>query len=86
MSALDLSFFDRNLYILFPKAPLRPAGSQDVKHGIVLTGFKSSEWHDFFAAVEAEFTGDYDPYEEKLCVYFHKGPRCVQGTGVGADG
>jgi len=77
MSALDLSFFDRNHYILFPKVPLRPADSQDVKHGIVLTGVNSSMWHEFIAAVETEFAGDYDPHEEKLCVYFHKGPRCV---------
>lgn len=75
MSAIDLTFFDRNHFILFPKPPLRPATSQDVKHGIILTGLETSLWQDFLESLEEEFDGDYDPSEEKLCVYFHKGPR-----------
>jgi hypothetical protein len=75
MSTLDLSFFDRNHFIIFPKPPLRPATSQDVKHGIVMTGLKTSLWHEFKESIEAEFDDEYDPSEEKLCVYFHKGPR-----------
>ena len=75
MSAIDLTYFDRNHFIIFPKPPLRPAPSQDVKHGIVLTGMESSLWGDFIEALEAEFEDDYDSTEEKLCVYFHKGPR-----------
>jgi hypothetical protein len=75
MSAIDLSFFDRNHYIIFPKPPLRPAPSQDVKHGIVLTGLETSLWGDFMESIEEEFDSDYDPSEEKLCVYFHNGPR-----------
>jgi len=30
-------------------------------------------------AIEAEFDGDFDPLEDKLCVYFHKGPRIEEG-------
>jgi len=75
MSTIDLSFFDRNHFIVFPKPPLRPVSSQDVKYGIVVTGLETSLWQDFIEAVEAEFEGDYDPAEERLCVYFHKGPR-----------
>lgn len=75
MSALDLTFFDRNHYILYPKPPLRPEVSQDVKYGIVMTGVNTSLWADLIDAVEKEFAGDYDPAEDKLCIYFHKGPR-----------
>jgi hypothetical protein len=75
MSAIDLTFFDRNHFIIFPKPPLRPIGSQDVKHGIIISGIETSMWEDFQDAIETEFDGDYDPVDEKLCVYFHKGPR-----------
>lgn len=85
MSGIDLSFFDRDHFIVFPKPPLRPAASQDVKHGIVITGLETSLWHDFLEAVEAEFDGDYDPSEEKLCVYFHKGPRYLRWMEVCVD-
>jgi hypothetical protein len=74
-TAIDLMFFDRNHFIVFPKPPLRPASSQDVKHGIVITGLENSLWSDFFEAIEQEFAEDYDDSEEKLCVYFHNGPR-----------
>jgi len=75
MSILDLSYFDRNHFIIFPKPPLRPATSQDVKHGIIMSGVETSLWEDFVERLEDEFHGDYDPAEEKLCIYFHKGPR-----------
>jgi hypothetical protein len=77
MSTIDLTFFDRNHFIVFPKPPLRPAASQDVKHGIIVSGLETSLWGDFLESVECEFDGDYDPTEEKLCIYFHKGPRFV---------
>lgn len=85
MSAIDLSFFDRNHFIVFPKPPLRPVTSQDVKHGIIVTDLETPLWQDFMEAVEAEFDGDYDPSEEKLCVYFHKGPRYEFGRGKKVD-
>lgn len=75
MSVLDLSYFDRNHFIVFPKPPLRPASSQDVKYGIIVSGVETSLWDDFLERLEDEFDGDYDPDEEKLCVYFHNGPR-----------
>ena len=78
-TTIDLTFFDRNHFIIFPKPPLRPANSQDVKHGIIIAGLddNSSRWEDFLECIEAEFDGDYDPSEDKLCVYFHKGPRYI---------
>jgi hypothetical protein len=85
MSGIDLSLFDRDHFIVFPKPPLRPAASQDVKHGIVITGLETSLWQDFLEAVETEFDGDYDPSEEKLCVYFHKGPRYLRWMEVCVD-
>jgi len=74
-AAIDLTFFDRNHFIVFPKPPLRPFSSQDVKHGIVITDLESSLWSDFVEAIEEEFEADYDDSEAKLCVYFHDGPR-----------
>jgi len=74
-TTIDLSFFDRNHFIVYPKPPLRPASSQDVKHGIVITGIETSLWNDFMEALYNEFDGDYDDTEDKLCVYFHNGPR-----------
>lgn len=75
MSAIDLTFFDRNHFIVYPKPPLRPVSSQDVKHGIIVSDLETSSWEKFMGAIEAEFDGDFDPLEDKLCVYFHKGPR-----------
>jgi len=79
MSTLDLSFFDRNHFIIFPKPPLRPLQSQDAKHGIIITGLESSLYSDFLKSLEEEFKQDYDTNEERLCVYFHKGPRIDEG-------
>ena len=75
INILDLSYFDRNHFIIFPKPPLRPSSSQDVKNGIIISGVETSLWQDFIQRLEGEFDGDYDPVEEKLCVYFHQGPR-----------
>jgi hypothetical protein len=75
MSAIDLTFFDRNHFIVYPKPPLRPVSSQDVKHGIIVSDLETSSWEKFMDAIEAEFDGDFDSLEDKLCVYFHKGPR-----------
>jgi hypothetical protein len=77
MSVIDLTYFDRNHFIIYPKPPLRPTGSQDVKHGIIVSDLETSSWETFLEALEIEFDGDYDPVEEKLCVYFHKGPRYI---------
>ena len=74
-TTIDLTFFDRNHFIVFPKPPLRPPNSLDVKHGIIITGLESSLWSDFVEAIEGEFEADYDNSEAKLCVYFHNGPR-----------
>ena len=42
-----------------------------------MSDLETSSWEAFIEAIEAEFDGDYDGVEEKLCVYFHKGPRFV---------
>ena len=36
-------------------------------------------WSDFVKSLEDEFKDDYDVNEERLCVYFHKGPRIDEG-------
>jgi hypothetical protein len=74
-ATLDFSFLDWDHFVIYPKPPLRPESSQDVKFGIIVSGLESALWHDFLGILEREFENDFDPLESKLCVYFHDGPR-----------